>query len=172
MLNQLIPAKKVETIYDIDVDALYQSGVRGIITDLDNTLVGSRDPHATPELMEWLRKVKSLGYKVVIVSNNNRARVSAFAEPLGIPFISRAKKPLNAAFYQAQHLLQLNANAVVVIGDQLMTDIFGANRMGMHSILVRPISPDDESAGTRVNRMLERFFLKLMRKKGLMTWED
>lgn len=172
MLEQLIPYKKVETIYDIDLEALHESGIRGIITDLDNTLVGTRERDATPELIDWLSVVKERGFQIVIVSNNNKLRVSTFADPLNIPFIYRARKPLNHAFRNAQQRLGLNVEAIVVIGDQLMTDVFGANRMGMRSILVRPISPKDESPGTRINRMLERFFLKQMKKKGLMPWED
>jgi HAD superfamily phosphatase (TIGR01668 family) len=172
LLKHFIPDKKVETIYNIDVQALYKSGIRGIITDLDNTLVGAKDPHATPELIEWLKEVKAMGFQVIVVSNNNHLRVETFAEPLSLPFIHRAKKPLNAAFKQALKRLKLEREAVVVIGDQMMTDVLGAKRMGLHSILVLPISIGDESFGTRINRRLERFFLKQIKKKGLMTWED
>ncbi len=172
MLKYLIPDKKVETIYNIDLEALYAAGIRGIITDLDNTLVGAKEPNATPELTAWLNKVKSQGFKVVVVSNNNKLRVAAFADPLNLPYIHRAKKPLNRAFVEAQRMLKLNKDEIVVIGDQMMTDVFGANRMGMRAILVLPIAPADESIGTRINRMLERFFLNRMKQQGLMKWED
>jgi HAD superfamily phosphatase (TIGR01668 family) len=156
---------QVTTIYDIDLNALRASGFRGIITDLDNTLVGAKDPQATPELLEWLKRVKEAGFKVVIVSNNRHARVSAFAEPLGIPFIHRAKKPTSASFRKAMQLLQTSAKQTVVIGDQMLTDVLGGNRMGLYTVLVKPISLQDEGFFTKVNRRIERLALTMMKKQ-------
>jgi HAD superfamily phosphatase (TIGR01668 family) len=165
LLNLLIPRLQVATIYDIDLDGLMASGIRGIVTDLDNTLVGAKDPHATPELIEWLEDVKRRGFQVVIVSNNHYARVSAFASPLSLPFIPRARKPTNAAFRKAMRLMNLQAEQTCVIGDQIMTDVLGGNRLGMYTILVKPISLRDEGFFTRaVNRRLERAALYWMRK--------
>ena len=164
MLKKLVPRQSVHTIYDIDVDHLWGFGVRGIITDLDNTLVGARDPHATPELIEWLKRVQQLGFKVVIVSNNHRGRVSAFAEPLGIPFIYRAKKPTNVSFLRAMQLLGTNARQTAVIGDQMLTDVLGGNRMGLYTILVQPISIMDEGFFTKINRRIEKLALSMMKK--------
>ncbi|MCD1258439.1 YqeG family HAD IIIA-type phosphatase [Paenibacillus athensensis] len=164
MLRKLVPKQSVRTIYDIQIDQLWSFGVRGIITDLDNTLVGARDPHATPELIEWLAQVRKLGFKVVIVSNNRRGRVSAFAEPLGIPFIYGAKKPTNVAFHKAMRLLGTNARQTAVIGDQMLTDVLGGNRMGLYTILVQPISVRDEGFFTKVNRRIEKLALSMMKK--------
>ncbi|KIL38277.1 hypothetical protein SD70_27485 [Gordoniibacillus kamchatkensis] len=165
MLNLLIPRLQVATIYDIDLDGLAASGIRGIITDLDNTLVGARDPDATPELIDWLENVKRRGFQVVIVSNNNLARVQAFASPIRVPFIHSARKPTNAAFRKALQLMKLRAEEACVIGDQMMTDVLGGNRMGLFTILVTPISPQDEGFFTKaVNRRLERAALYWMRK--------
>jgi HAD superfamily phosphatase (TIGR01668 family) len=164
-LTKLVPRMQVATVYDIDLDKLAADGVRGIITDLDNTLVGAKDPHATPELIEWLERVKQRGFGVVIVSNNRRTRVSAFASPLSIPFIYRARKPANASFVKALHLLGTSPEQTCVIGDQLMTDVLGGNRMGLYTILVKPISLGDEGFFTKaVNRRLERIALSWMKK--------
>lgn len=157
LLKKLVPRQSVHTIYDIDANHLWGFGVRGIITDLDNTLVGARDPHATPELIEWLNRLQKMGFKVVIVSNNNHGRVSAFAEPLGIPFIHRAKKPWNVSFHRAMKLLGTNARQTAVIGDQMLTDVLGGNRMGLYTILVNPISINDEGFFTRINRRIEKW---------------
>jgi HAD superfamily phosphatase (TIGR01668 family) len=101
----------------------------------------------------------------VIVSNNRRTRVSAFASPLSIPFIYRARKPANASFVKALHLLGTSPEQTCVIGDQLMTDVLGGNRMGLYTILVKPISLGDEGFFTKaVNRRLERIALSWMKK--------
>ncbi|MEB3100748.1 YqeG family HAD IIIA-type phosphatase [Ferviditalea candida] len=169
MLNQFIPREVVRSVYDIDLDALKQRGFKGLITDLDNTLVGARVPYATPELADWLKLVQSRGFKIVIVSNNSRERVSAFAEPLSVPFIHRAKKPIRFAFRKSLNIMQLGANEAAMIGDQMLTDILGANRMGIHTILVEPIAIQDESPFTKINRRIERFVVAALRKNG---WED
>ncbi len=167
MLQLMLPKQTVRTIYDIDLEALKASGIRGIMTDLDNTLVGAKVPLATPELGAWLEGVRASGFKVVVVSNNNEARVRAFAEPLRLPFVSRARKPLNAAFAKALGMMGLRANEAAIVGDQMMTDVLGGNRLGLYTILVEPIAASDEGWMTRnVNRNLERAFLSRLRKKG------
>lgn len=172
MFERLLPHMRVNTIYDIDLQALKKRGIRGIITDLDNTLVGAKEPLATPELVRWLDDVRDSGFKVVIVSNNNRTRVSKFAEPLNLTYIHAARKPANKAFRKALSLLELPAEQTVVIGDQMMTDVLGGNRMGLQTILVNPVSPGDEGVMTRVNRRLEKIALARLRKKGLWPKED
>jgi HAD superfamily phosphatase (TIGR01668 family) len=165
LLNKLLPRLQVKTIYDIDLNALWEQGIRGIITDLDNTLVGAKAPLATPELVDWLKVVAQLGFQVVIVSNNNRIRVTKFAEPLSLPFIFRAKKPTSAAFRKAIHLMKLQPDQTVVIGDQMMTDVLGGNRMGLYTVLVLPIERRDEGFFTKViNRSLEKVALTWMRR--------
>ncbi|WP_010270492.1 YqeG family HAD IIIA-type phosphatase [Paenibacillus senegalensis] len=163
MINKLIPDLQVDTIYDIVLADLWKEGIRGIITDLDNTLVGAKVPLATPELIQWLKHLQSLGFKVVIVSNNNESRVGNFARPLNIPFIHRARKPANQAFHRAMSIMELKTEHVAVIGDQMLTDVLGGNRMGLFTILVKPISLMDEGFFTRINRKVEkaaRVFIK------------
>ncbi|PZE22909.1 YqeG family HAD IIIA-type phosphatase [Paenibacillus xerothermodurans] len=165
MITKLLPRLQVNTIYDIDLHALWEQGIRGIITDLDNTLVGAKAPLATPELLEWLKVVGQLGFQVVIVSNNNKPRVTKFAEPLLLPFIYRARKPTTAAFRKALALMQLAPMQTVVIGDQMMTDVLGGNRMGLYTILVLPIARADEGFFTKViNRSLEKVALTWMKR--------
>jgi len=169
VLQLMLPKQTVRTIYDIDLEALRASGIRGIMTDLDNTLVGAKVPLATPELGAWLEGVRAQGFQVVVVSNNNESRVRAFAEPLRLPFVSRARKPLNAAFAKALGMMGLRAHEAAIVGDQMMTDVLGGNRLGLYTILVEPIAAADESFFTRnVNRNLERAFLSRLRKKGMM----
>jgi HAD superfamily phosphatase (TIGR01668 family) len=164
LLKQLLPRQQVDSVYEIVLAELWNKGVRGIITDLDNTLVGAKVPLATPELVEWLKQVQKLGFKVVIVSNNHKTRVTSFCEPLGIPFIYRAKKPTNSAFRRALSIMHLKAEQVAVLGDQMLTDVLGGNRMGLYTILVQPIAPADEGFMTRINRRLEKVALSFIKK--------
>jgi HAD superfamily phosphatase (TIGR01668 family) len=171
MLTHLVPDLYVKSIYEIDFDKLKKRGIKGIVTDLDNTLIEWNRPEATPELINWIKQVQSLGFSIVIVSNNSRIRVEKVAKPLGVPFVHRAKKPLKIAFKQALKKLNLPVSKTVVIGDQVFTDIFGANRMGLYTILVVPVAENDGWA-TRFNRFMERFVLNWMKKRGLIPLED
>lgn len=172
MLNKFLPVQHVNTIYEIDIKKLKSKGIKGIITDLDNTLVGAKEPIATPALVNWLRLVQASGFQVLIVSNNNRARVSKFAEPLGIDYIFSAKKPRNQAFKLALGRLKLKPEEAAVIGDQMLTDVFGGNRLGLHTILVKPIAIRDEGFFTRINRRIEKLIIARLKKKGINPWED
>lgn len=163
----MVPKLTVRTIFDIDLAELKRQGIKGIITDLDNTLVGAKVPYATPELASWLQIVRDHGFQVVVVSNNGKGRVSAFAEPLALPYVYRARKPLHTAFVRALQMMSLRADEAAVVGDQMMTDVLGGNRIGLYTILVEPIAVHEESWYTRhVNRKLERAFVIKLRKKG------
>ncbi|UOF88894.1 YqeG family HAD IIIA-type phosphatase [Fodinisporobacter ferrooxydans] len=170
MLRQFVPDLFVKSIFDIDLQALQARGIKGIVTDLDNTLVEWNAPDATPKLVQWLDRVREHGFQVCIVSNNDATRVESFAKPLGLPCIADAKKPRRGAFEQALAMIGANQHDTVMIGDQIFTDIAGGNRMGMFTILVAPIS-QEEWIGTRFTRKVEHVVLNLLRKKGLITWQ-
>ncbi|MFC3748283.1 YqeG family HAD IIIA-type phosphatase [Paenibacillus sp. GCM10012306] len=172
MFEKLVPKLRVNTVFDIALEELYQQGYRGIITDLDNTLVGAKAPLATTELLVWFQKVKELGFKLIIVSNNNMDRVSRFATPLNIEFVHQARKPINAPFYKAMQMMDLSPKQTIVVGDQMLTDVYGGNRLGLYTVLVLPISIKDEGFGTRINRRVERIAQSRLRKKGLWHEEE
>ncbi|GGH84868.1 HAD superfamily phosphatase (TIGR01668 family) [Pullulanibacillus pueri] len=171
MLEKFLPSQHAKSIYEITPDELIKHNIKGIVTDLDNTLVAWDKPEATPELIEWFKKMKDSGISITIVSNNHEQRVRSFSEPLGIPFISKARKPMTRAFQRAIREMGLVKDNVVVIGDQLLTDVLGARRLGVHVILVVPVAQSDGLA-TRFNRRLERIILSKLRRKGLIDWED
>jgi uncharacterized protein len=171
MLKRFLPDEHVRSVFEIDIDELVKKGIKGIITDLDNTLVEWDRPEATPELKDWFENIKRKGIAVTIVSNNNEDRVKKFSDPLGIQFISAARKPLGSAFKKALKTMSLSKNEVVVIGDQLLTDVLGGNRQKLHTILVVPVAQTD-GIFTRLNRSIERKILSYMKKRGMIYWEE
>ena len=171
MLKLFLPSEHVKSIFEIKPEALKEKGIKGIITDLDNTLVEWDRPSATPKLIEWIEEIRSHGILVTIVSNNNETRVRSFSDPLGIPFIHQARKPMGRAFRKAIKQMGIKREEAVVIGDQLLTDVLGGNRNGFHTIMVVPVAQSD-GFFTRINRRIERRILAFLRKKGMLHWED
>nr|WP_249316911.1 YqeG family HAD IIIA-type phosphatase [Bacillus sp. FJAT-50079] len=166
-----MPNEYVKSVFDIHPKALVEKGIKAIITDLDNTLVEWDRPEATPNIIKWFADMKEHDIKVTIVSNNNEQRVKAFSDPLGIPFIHQARKPLSAAFKKATKIMGTNNENTVIIGDQLLTDILGGNRAQFYTILVVPVASSD-GFFTKFNRMIERRIMARFKRKGLIKWED
>ncbi|WP_077614670.1 YqeG family HAD IIIA-type phosphatase [Caenibacillus caldisaponilyticus] len=171
MLKKFFPDQHVKSVLDVAAEELRANNIKGIITDLDNTLVAWDEPSAPPRLIEWFERMRAAGIAITVVSNNNESRVRAFCEPLNIPYVSRARKPMRRAFKRAIRQMGLAKEDVVVIGDQLLTDIYGAKRLGARAILVVPVKSTDGWM-TRINRKIERLLLSIMRKKGFIHWED
>ncbi|WP_347549513.1 YqeG family HAD IIIA-type phosphatase [Pseudalkalibacillus hwajinpoensis] len=171
MLSTMLPNEHVRDIFHISPSMLKERGVKGIITDLDNTLVEWDRPEATPELMKWFKQMSDEGILVTIVSNNNRTRVEKFASPVEIPFIYEARKPMTKAFRRALKDMNIKAEDAVVIGDQIFTDVVGGNRLGLHTILVVPVAKTD-GFFTKFNRRMETVFLAWMKRKGKIKWEE
>jgi HAD superfamily phosphatase (TIGR01668 family) len=169
--RKFLPSEFVKSVFDISPERLLEKGIRGIITDLDNTLVEWDRPDATPKLVNWLKSMKDAGIQVTIVSNNSELRVKSFADPLGIPFIYKARKPMGKAFIKALNTMDVKREEVVVIGDQLLTDVVGGNRIKLHTILVLPVAKSD-GFFTRFNRLVERRIFKALKRKGFVTWEE
>ncbi|SEQ16673.1 hypothetical protein SAMN05216232_1759 [Virgibacillus subterraneus] len=171
MLKKFLPNEHVKTIFDIHPALLKKKGINGIITDLDNTLVAWDVKDATPEVIQWFEQMKEQDIKVTIISNNKQERVKIFSEPLDTPFVFSARKPLSQAFKSAAKEMRLKKGEIVVIGDQLLTDVLGGNFAGFHTILVVPIVQTDGKI-TRINRKIERRILSYMNKKGKISWEE
>lgn len=171
MLKNFLPNEHVKSVFDIHPEVLKQRGIKGIITDLDNTLVAWDVKDATPEVVKWFQQMDEQDIKIMIISNNKRERVKIFSEPLNTPFVFSARKPLSRAFKTAARQMGLKKEDIVVIGDQLLTDVLGGNSAGFYTILVLPIKRTDGKI-TQFNRKIERRILNYMRKKGKITWEE
>lgn len=171
MLKKFLPNQHVKDIYEVTPAQLKKKGIKGVITDLDNTLVAWNEPDATTRVVNWFNEMAENEIKVIVISNNNEERVRIFSEPLDVPYIHSARKPLKRSFIRAAKQMSLKREEMVVIGDQIMTDVFGGNLAGFHTILVVPILKTDDKM-TKLNRKMERKILDKLRKKGLVTWED
>lgn len=165
--KRFLPTEYVNTIFEINYSKLYEEGIRLILTDLDNTLISYKEQEPLAEQYAWVKEMKDLGFEIIIVSNNShKQRVSRFAQMLGVDYVNFATKPLKRGLKKALKKAQkkYQHTEVVAIGDQLMTDIFAANRMGFYSILVKAIDRKTEIVPTKINRKLERYVLNSMRK--------
>jgi uncharacterized protein len=171
LLKRFLPNEHVKSIHEIDPNTLKDKGIKGIITDLDNTLVPWDVKEATPEIVNWFKRMKDNGIKVTIISNNKEERVKMFSEPLGTPFVFSARKPLARAFKTAARQMDLAKEEIVVVGDQLLTDVLGGNSAGFYTILVVPIVQTDEKI-TQFNRKIERKIMNYFRKKNMISWEE
>ena len=162
-MELLYPQQHLDSIYELDAAALRARGIRGIIADMDNTLVPWNDRAVYPKLASWLAQLKEKGFRLCIVSNNSRERGGQLALDLDIPAIWYAIKPRRRAFRKALRMMELTPQETAVIGDQIFTDVLGGNRLGLYTILVTPIT-DKEFIWTRLMRRLERYVLRRLQR--------
>ena len=157
IFRNLYPRCFAESAYSIDYEKLYKKGYRGIIFDIDNTLVGHDKP-ATEESVELAMRLKDIGFRLIIVSNNKEPRVKSFADELGIPYVFKAGKPSKEGYLKAILQMGTTIKTTVAIGDQLITDIWGANRAGLFNIRVKPLYKE-EPPKIVFKRKLEKIIL-------------
>lgn len=167
MYNLLCPQVVVKSLYEIEWAMLQERGIKGIIFDLDNTIIPWDSQHLSPEITQWLQVLLTQGFKLCLVSNNMGKRVQTIAEIFDIPFVARAYKPSKSGFRQAIAAMELTDRQVAVVGDQLFTDVLGGNRLGLYTIWVTPLSAK-EFIGTKITRRLEKLTVRILRAKGLI----
>lgn len=163
MFRCFFPDEYLESAYAVDYERLYQEGYRGLLFDIDNTLV----PHGAPaddRAIELFRRLRAIGFKSCFLSNNQIERVASFNEIIGERFIENAHKPATGNYKQAMELLGTDCSNTIFIGDQLFTDIYGAKRAGIRNILVKPIHPKEEIQIV-LKRYLERIVLYFYKKE-------
>ncbi len=161
----------VDSICNIDLRKLKKTKkIKGIIVDLDNTLVAWGKNEIDNKIIDWVEEAKKLGLKICIVSNTNSKRVAEFAKIFNIPYHSKYFKPFSIAFNNGLKILDTKKSETVVIGDQIFTDIFGGNRLKLLTILVVPIVKKD-SIGTFLHRNFEKIIISYWMKKGIIKKE-
>jgi len=171
----LRPKVYVDSICNIDLNKLIKTKkIKGIIVDLDNTLIAWGQKEVSQKNIDWVNEAKKLGLKICIVSNTNSKRVAEFAKIFDVPYHSKYFKPFSVAFNNGLKILDTKKSETVVIGDQIFTDIWGGNRLKLLTILVTPIVKKN-FIGTFLHRNLEKiiisFWLKTDKiKKEVGNW--
>ena len=165
--NTLTPCQVVESVKELEPETLQAQGITAIITDLDNTLVPWRHYEVMPGVVEWLAKLEVAGIKICIASNTiHTERLKQLAETMNIPFVDRVQKPRTGGFSRAMRLMGSNAGNTAVFGDQIFTDILAGNRLGLHTILLRPPLSKEEFVSTQMVRYVENGVIRKLREKG------
>lgn len=158
----LYPKIYLQNVQEITYEMLEKSGILGLILDVDNTLIDYYK-NMPDGIIEWCTNLKQKGIKFCIASNSNKKeKVEMVAKKLDIPYVYFAKKPLKRGLITASNKMGLESNKIAVAGDQIFTDVLGANRVGMFSILVEPIEEKDILI-TLIKRPIEN---RIKRKYG------
>ncbi|MBE5950088.1 MAG: YqeG family HAD IIIA-type phosphatase [Lachnospiraceae bacterium] len=163
MFQLFFPDEYVKSAYEIPYEELYQKGIRGLLFDIDNTLVEHGKP-ATERAIALMHRLKEIGFHVCLISNNKEERVKTFNEPIQVEYIYKAGKPLRSGYEAAMRKIGTEAKTTVFIGDQLFTDVLGAKRTGIKSYLVEPIDPREEIQIV-LKRYLEKPILAAYQRK-------
>ena len=138
IMKGLYPKEYVNSTYEIDFETLYEKGYRGVIFDIDNTLV----PHGAPaddKAIAFFERMRKIGYQTLMLSNNKEPRVKMFCDAVGAPYIYKAGKPSVEGYQKAMEKMGTNVKNTLFVGDQIFTDVWGAKRLGITTILVEPI---------------------------------
>ena len=163
-LEAFRPGARTPRLRDVDIQDLLAQGRDSVLLDLDNTMLPWKDSHLPEETVVWIEEAKAAGLKVCIVSNTHYPRrLAQIAEQIEVPYVSRALKPRPYGFLKALDVLSTVPERAVVIGDQVLTDVWGGNRAGIFTILVDPLHPR-EFVGTKVSRLIERGILCLLKR--------
>ena len=156
MLECFYPDVYISSTYQIDFQKYYDSGYRGIIFDIDNTLV----PHGAPADTRSIRLIESLkkmGFQILLLSNNKEPRVKMFNDAVHVHYIFKAGKPGRGGYRKAMEQMGTNEKNTLFVGDQLFTDVWGARNTGIFSILVQPIDKKEE-----IQIVLKRYLEKIV----------
>ena len=156
MFERFFPDAYMDSTYVIDFEKLYKEGNRGVIFDIDNTLV----PHGAPADERAIRlfaRLRSIGLDYCLISNNQLPRVKPFADAVQAKFVEDAHKPSRKNYLKAMKLMHVDLDSCIFVGDQIFTDVYGAKRCGMRTILVKPLHPKEE-----IQIVLKRYLEKIV----------
>ena len=153
----LTPQYDFHRIEEIPTDFFIRHGICALLLDVDNTLTGDNSQEIKPEVMDWLERQRAAGLRLFVISNNHELRVAPFANRLGLGYIADAAKPKKKVALAKMKEFGVSPRQTALIGDQLFTDVWGAKRAGMHTILVKPIHPKEE-----IQIVLKRYLEKIV----------
>lgn len=167
MWEKLFPDLILGSIYELDTEFLREKGIRGIILDMDNTLVPWGSCSVNPRVCRWVDSLKEEGFTLFVVSNSTPGKGKKLAEEIGVPAVWYSVKPWRWAFRYALKKMGLKPGETAIIGDQIFTDVLGGKRMGLFTILVPQLGKKDY-LWTRLMRKLEELVFRRMKEQGYL----
>ena len=168
MLKLFTPNYYIHKFNALRPDYLKEHGISLLVCDIDNTLVAHDVAHPDEEVLRFLNAIKASGIQIVFISNNVEERVKTFAKGLNIPYYPFAMKPLPKTYWRMLKDTGVKKQQVAMLGDQLLTDVLGANLAGLHTILTAPVVERD-LACTKINRKVEQIVFTLLKKTNRLT---
>lgn len=162
MFQYFYPHDYKDSTYEINFEEYYKKGYRGVLFDIDNTLV-MHGADADEKAEQLFQELKKIGFSTCLISNNKEERVKRFNKNIRTKYIFKAGKPLKKNYIKAMEMMGTNPKNSIFVGDQIFTDVIGAKRCGMHCILVKPINPKEEIQIV-LKRYLERPIIKSYEK--------
>lgn len=164
MFERFYPHVTAKNVFELDKKFYKDNGIKGVIFDIDNTLVTHDTVRPPEEILEYFKFLENMGIKYSIVSNNYKERVDLFCENLGIPYIARAWKPFKKNLKEMCRIFDLRASEVCLVGDQIFTDIYGGRRMKFYTVLVTAVG-ENETKFVAFKRIFEKAVMKEYYKK-------
>ncbi len=161
-MSRFMPDMYYKSILDIDYPKLKKNGIKVLLFDFDDTIIPHKVYDLDEEYIKTLKKIKK-DFKVYIISNSfNKNKLSTLCTKIGVPYVGKSLKPLGHGYRKLK--LKEEAKSIAMIGDQLITDIWGSKRRGYVGILVDPINPATEVLPTKINRKIEDIIIKKLKK--------
>lgn len=171
LYQKCIPSDYVTSIFDIDYKKLQKQGIKSLFFDLDNTIIAYDETELSKTHLTFFNELKK-DFNLVIISNSGYNRVSKALNKLDVFYVYHSAKPTKIGLKKALKMIQTKKEETLLIGDQLMTDVLGASRFGISSILVKAVKRKSDRWMTRINRRLEKSVLrKIMRKEPVLYQE-
>ena len=167
-MEKYVPDIYQKSIYTVDYSKLYSNGIRCLLFDLDNTVVASKESNPPEKAKDLFISLKQKGFKVIILSNSPKSRVRKIADFFEVPCYHFAIKPLSFKFKKVLSDNHFLPRETAIIGDQIMTDVLGGNKMDITTILVNPVSESDV-VFTKFNRFFEKRKLKQLEERELFS---
>ncbi|MBR2832970.1 MAG: YqeG family HAD IIIA-type phosphatase [Bacilli bacterium] len=167
-MKKYIPNIYQKNIYLIDYSKLLSNGINTLLFDLDNTILSPGDKEISPKVKDLFISLKQKGFKIIIFSNSYKRKVNKYKDYLGVKGVYFAFKPFTKKFKEVIKKYNLDTKKMAIIGDQLLTDVLGGNKIGITTILVNPLS-DKDSIFTIFNRSKEKRIMKKLKKEDLFV---
>lgn len=170
MMAKLKPDYLIFSPFTLTVEMFRAKKIKGIIMDVDNTIISWRDKIVSEEVKQWFRELKSSGIEIVLLSNNTNTRIGPIAQQIEVPFVANAKKPSAYGVKKALEILTMEEQSILLIGDQLLTDISAGKKTAVQTMLVKPMTSD--MIPTYILRLVEKILLRSYNRKYKLDWRN